>query len=227
MDAKADRTSPDRTRFAWLVRSNVLAMVMLGHLALLAILLRPPTPARPSSRGHLGEIRGAIEVRFVPVTQPSAITAAPSAAPMRRMPRSVHARVAPRAAIPIPQNATTSSAASTLPPFADGTPGYVPGGPGLGNAPAWPTSPAKRVPGGVVNGAPRFRMVDPRSQGVGVTLVRIIGGFSGAVDPHCVDVDTWGAMTEQERITHHVSGEDMTRIATEYGCRPPPPAVTR
>lgn len=84
-----------------------------------------------------------------------------------------------------------------------------------------------RLPGGIApRGAPRLRMVDPRSQGLAVAAIRLIGSFTGAVDAHCVDLDTWQGMTAEERLASHVSQGDMDRAAA-HGCRDPRPRFIR
>ncbi|RDJ00358.1 hypothetical protein DVT68_06035 [Dyella solisilvae] len=63
-------------------------------------------------------------------------------------------------------------------------------------------------------------MVDPRAQGI-AGVVRSIGSFTGAVDPHCVDLDVWRGMTPEERIERHVSTSDIEAIEKSYNCSPP------
>ena len=79
-----------------------------------------------------------------------------------------------------------------------------------------------RIPGdSFVSHATRFRMTDPRMQGLG-GVVRVIGGMLGAVDPNCLDLDAWHGMTPTERIAHHVpSDEKMQKIADKYHCIAP------
>ena len=79
-----------------------------------------------------------------------------------------------------------------------------------------------RIPGdSFVSHAPRFRMTDPRMQGLG-GVVRVIGSMLGAVDPNCLDLDAWHGMTPTERIAHHVpSDEKMQKIADKYHCIAP------
>ena len=81
-----------------------------------------------------------------------------------------------------------------------------------------------RIPGSrwIANDVPRFRMVDPKSQGI-AGAIRIVGGIFGAVNPHCVDVDVWRGMTPKERIEKHldISDEKIEAIADRYNCLPP------
>ena len=123
-------------------------------------------------------------------------------------------------------NATTSvpkAALTAAPTFTAGKvssgDGYIPGGGALRlGAEAYFGKQGVRVPGASpVSGAPRLRMVDPRMQGLG-GVVRFIGGLTGAVDRHCLDVDAWRGMTPEERIAHHVSSREMEDIADQYDC---------
>jgi hypothetical protein len=84
-----------------------------------------------------------------------------------------------------------------------------------------------RLPGAAyVKGAPRIRMVDPRSQGV-AGVIRLIGSVTGAVDKHCLELEAWEGMSTEERIEHHVSGADMARAGDGYGCRASPAPASR
>jgi len=75
-----------------------------------------------------------------------------------------------------------------------------------------------RVPGdSLVPHAPRFRMVDIRMQGLG-GVARAIGSMLGAKDPNCVNLNAWQGMTPAERIAHHVSSDEMQKIADKYHC---------
>lgn len=96
---------------------------------------------------------------------------------------------------------------------------YIPGGRGFTNGLHAPTTSATRLPGALVPHAPRFRMIDPRDQGLS-GIVRMIGKFTGAVDSHCLDAQAWQAMTPEERIAHYITERDIERTAEAYGCRP-------
>ena len=83
------------------------------------------------------------------------------------------------------------------------------------------TQPNIHLPGaGDFKGAPHFRMVDPKMQGL-AGVIHFIGGLAGAVDRHCLDLDAWQAMTPEERIENHVSEEDMDKIKESYDCKAP------
>lgn len=78
--------------------------------------------------------------------------------------------------------------------------------------------PNVRLPGGnAIPGAPHFEMVDPRSQGI-AGVIHFIGSLTGAVDPHCLDLDAWQAMTVKERVAHGVSFDDIQHIKDNYNC---------
>lgn len=101
------------------------------------------------------------------------------------------------------------------------TPDYVAGAGRLAG-PDWHASNT-RLPGSAepVHGAPRFAMADPRTQGL-AGAVRLIGRLvGGAVDPHCVDVETWRGMDTAERIAHHVTPDQIEQVAAANGCAPP------
>ena len=114
--------------------------------------------------------------------------------------------------------------AADHPPSGGFPPNYVAGGTWLTPAQAYGRHNV-RLPGGMSPpGAPRFRMVDPRSQGLAVKAIRLLGSLAGAVDPICVDLDVWEGITIEERIVHHVSPRDIERAAA-HGCTDPRPSV--
>lgn len=79
-------------------------------------------------------------------------------------------------------------------------------------------SPKIKLPFGEhVKGAPNFHMVDPHMQGL-AGVVHFIGGLTGAVDKHCLDLAAWQGMTAQERIENHVDGSAMEKIEQNYNC---------
>lgn len=82
-----------------------------------------------------------------------------------------------------------------------------------------------RLPGSdqTVRGAPVLPMIDPRMQGL-AGVVHFIGSLTGAVDPHCLDLEAWRGMTPEERGAHHVVTDhaQMDTIAARYNCKPPP-----
>lgn len=80
--------------------------------------------------------------------------------------------------------------------------------------------PRYRLPGGGhVAGAPRFHLVDPRTQGI-AGVIRALQKRFGVPDPHCIDVDSWRGMTREERFAHHVTEAEIERTAEQHGCMP-------
>ncbi|WP_440328213.1 hypothetical protein [Luteibacter sp.] len=175
-----------------------------------------------------------IEVRFIDVashraTVPAATKAMPEAGkPRPAMRRAVRpaATIPPVETVSPANNVSDSARAGVLQPEHDLPAGqsqatdYIPGGNGL-RGQDFTSARQIRLPGApTIKGAPRIRMVDPRTQGL-AGVVRIIGSITGAVDKHCVDLDTWEGMSVEERIEHHVTEADMARARDEHGCSDP------
>jgi hypothetical protein len=112
----------------------------------------------------------------------------------------------------------TGSAIKMATPMQPQDPAYVAGGRLLSGG-ASMDLPKTKLPGaGNVNGAPQFQMVDPKTQGFGVGVIRFIGAFTGAVDPHCVELEAWRGMTIEERIKRGVSEQDIEKVEQHYNC---------
>lgn len=206
-------------------RVTAVAVVLSLHVGWLMALLtpamvRPRHPARTRAA-----VSDALRVRWLP---PASATPPPAAA--RPVP-GAHAAAShrPVAGIRTAPPATGTASASpgepvvaTAPPDAAAT-DYIPGNGRLAG-PAWRGS-RPRLPGSgePVRGAPVIAMVDPRTQGA-AGLVRFIGSLTGAVDPHCVDVEAWRGMTARERIAHHVDPDTIADTAVRYRCGAPPPS---
>lgn len=204
----------------------MLAAVLLIHLGFLAFLLAPspgwrwPAPEAPSARPD------ALVVRLLP-TQIK-----PAGPPQPAMPRTAHAATPQHRAAPValPTTPTTQAAAPTsrVAPrsfdslIATAPPSFVAGG-GRLSGPDYGQQNV-RVPGSSqpVRGTPVFRMADPRMQGI-AGVIRMIGSWTGAVDPHCLKLDSERGMTIQQRIAQHVEVDDaqMAAIAARYGCPDP------
>lgn len=123
-------------------------------------------------------------------------------------------RISPHAPMPA---AAGSSVDLTLTPPAQG-PSYIQGGGSLTGGLDM-GKPKSRIPGaGSIPGAPRFQMIDPKTQGIGVGLVRAVGGITGAENPRCLDLDIWQGMTPEQRIENHISEEDIEKIQRENNC---------
>jgi hypothetical protein len=220
--ATKERLTPVRLHLRW-TRIATLSAVLLLHLGFLAFLLAPPPGWRWPSE-TTSPPPDALLVRLLPVrTEPAAQPALPRPArampPARRpAPVALPTRPTTRATPPIPQLAPRAidSLIATAPPD------FIAGG-GRLSGPDYRQQNV-RVPGSgaPIRGMPVFRMADPRMQGL-AGVIRVIGHITGAVDPHCLQVNTWNEMSPRERIAQHVDGDDaqMAAIAARYGCPDP------
>jgi|GEM_PF-2738369 len=217
--ATAERATPGRLglRLRW-TRIATLAAVLLIHLGFLAFLLAPSPGWRWPAQETSTEAPDALLVRMLPVrTEP--------VAPPQPVP---HAHRPPPVALPTLLTAQAAAPISPVMPraadslVATAPPDFVTGG-GRFTGPDYGQQNV-RVPGsGVpIRGMPTFRMADPRMQGL-AGVVRIIGRITGAVDPHCLQLERQQAMSVQERIDRHVDADDarMAAIAARYGCPDP------
>lgn len=224
--ATMERLTPVRLRLRW-TRVATLAAVLLLHLGFLAFLLAPPPGWRWPSETTSAPL-DALLVRLLPVRIEPAAPPRPAvprplraahAAPAARHPAPVALATRPATQTPVPPLAPRSvdSLIATSPP-----PDYIAGG-GRLSGPAYGQQNV-RVPGSDVpiRGMPVFRMADPRMQGL-AGVIRVIGHITGAVDPHCLQVNAWNGMSPQERIANHVDADDaqMAAIAARYGCSDP------
>jgi hypothetical protein len=218
----------------WQLRGASLGLAIALHIGLALWVASPRSPPHHTSPV---EPTDGLEVRFV-----AAIAAAKKRSDGGRARLEVNPKLDVRmrksavdrpalAAPPVPRTLLGTDAAPS-PPVAErqrdeqanvrfGGSDYVAGGAlfqAVGNA----GNGRVRLPGGSRQAnAPRFHMVDPRSQGI-AGAVRLIGSLTGAVDKHCVDLDAWRGMTPEEKIAHHVSEADMARARDSYGCDAPP-----
>lgn len=209
-------------RLRWSIMGIVTALHMLiANLFMPGTHLREP-PAGPSRTASALQV---VFIKLAPDTPSPAprATAAPATQPVAhpaapRHVRSTGTPLAPTGTPPAPTAAPVapSIAVGALPPTKPATPGYVPGG-GAFAPGAIRARPRVRLPGALLPGAPRFRMVDPEAQGV-AGFVRFLGSFTGAVDRHCLDLDAWRGMTPEERIAAHVSPADLEAIESRYRC---------
>jgi hypothetical protein len=210
-----------RARLRW-SRVATLAAVLLIHLGLLAFLLAPPRWHSPIPQALTASSR-ALLVRLLPA-RPK-----PLAASRPRPPRRVHA--APPTRRPSPVVLSTRPATPAVPPaaahaidslIATSPPGYVAGGGRLSGGDYGRQN--VRVPGSSepVRGMPVFRMADPRLQGL-AGVIRVVGSVTGAIDPHCLELDRAGGMTTRERIARHVDADtgQLAAAAARYGCPDP------
>lgn len=220
-----------QVRPGWAWRGTLIGTVTALHLGL-GMTILSMQPVQLMARDHAW--LDAIEVRFIDVASHRAtVPAATKAIPEAGKPRPAMRRaVRPAATIPpvetvTPANNVSDSTRASVPKAEQDLPAgrsqvsdYIPGGNGL-RGKDFTAARQIRLPGSpAIKGAPRIRMVDPRSQGL-AGVVRIIGSITGAVDKHCVDLDTWEGMSTEERIEHHVTEADMARARDEHGCSDP------
>lgn len=223
-----------RERRLSLGRSCVLALVFVAHAMLFGYLLLPATPmmwAAPQSES----IADALQVRFVPSIAKERARPAASASGGAKSPQFGMGKRRSKKVPALPESSAVQLQVATSPmrlatrsaslefaaPIPSG-PDYIPGGSAFRQSGAARFGRQNvRVPGdSFVFHAPRFRMVDARTQGV-EGVMRAIGSMFGAVDSHCLDVDAWQGMTPAERIEHHLSSDVMQKIADQYHCRAP------
>ncbi len=204
-------------------RVATLAAVLLIHLGFLAFLLAPPPGWRWPAANESPALQDTLRVRLLParIEPPRPIAPNPRrpahATPVAQRPPLVAlpTRTTPQAPLPAAPRSIDSLIATAPPDYVAG--GGRLSGPDYGRQNV-------RVPGSgaPVRGMPVFRMADPRMQGV-AGAIRFIGHLTGAVDPHCLQLDAWQGMSPQERIANHVDADDaqMAAIAARYGCRDP------
>ena len=221
----AERVTSVLRRLRW-TRVATLAAVLLIHLGFLAFLFAPWSGWRRRSAATASAAPDALLVRLLP-TQPRPIESPRPSPP--HLPRQARTLPLPRRAPPVAQSSRTTSQAAPQATvrsidslIATAPPSYVAGGGRLAGADYGRQN--VRVPGSSapIRGMPVFRMADPRMQGL-AGVVRFIGHLTGAVDPHCVELERQQAMTVRERIDRHVDTDDaqMAAIAARYGCSEP------
>ena len=223
--ASAERVTSVRRRLRW-TRIATLAAVLLIHLGFLAFLLAPSSGWRWPAQEERAAAPDALLVRLLPV-RIEPVTPPQPALP-RPVPSVSHAHRPPPVALPtLPTAQATAPLSPATPRAADSLiatppPAFITGG-GRFAGPDYGQQNV-RVPGSgaPIRGMPTFRMADPRMQGL-AGVVRIIGGLTGAVDPHCLQLERQQAMSVQERIGQHVDTDDarMAAIAARYGCPDP------
>jgi hypothetical protein len=216
-----------RQSYEWLSHACAIALVLMGHIGLLMVMLRPATPRYEKTAAVTPSKRDTVQVRFLHRTQvkPStsiaehrSITASHAALPVHRAKRFVEKSnnivTAPLSPSETPLVLTPAVSASNT-----GT--YVAGGNSfLQNLEASDHPFEDRVPGGYQPRAPRFKMTDPRYQGAAWVARFVQHYILHAVDSHCVDVNTWLGMSPEEQAKH-ASLSEIKQIAEEYGCLEP------
>lgn len=202
----------------WPLRPVIVACVILIHAGLLALLLRPWTmPRRDSSLSLTDNV---IQVRFIPLEPPAKVSPPAHAQhPSTRVPRprTTHQVKPAKQDVELPGAANQSVTSPVSVPTIDRVPSYVAGAESLsGNVPYGHQS--IRIPGtGAAPGAPHFRMIDPRDQGI-AGVIHFIGGLTGAIDPHCLDLEALLGMTPEERVAHHVGASEMELLEASNDC---------
>jgi hypothetical protein len=215
-----------RRSYEWLLRSCAMALVLIGHLGVLMIMLRPAAPSKDVLETVASNKRDAVQVRLL--RRASAKTSA--VIPERGV------ATASRPAMPTyraTRQGQTSHNVTPMPPSPDQTPlvltpavsspsgTYVDGGASFQqNLRAAEQPSIEKVPGGYQPRAPRFAMRDPRYQGVAGVVRLVQRLILHAENPHCVDLNTWAGMSPAEQA-QHASLSEIEAIAEKYGCLEP------
>ncbi|HEX7338418.1 MAG TPA: hypothetical protein VF271_00620 [Rhodanobacteraceae bacterium] len=225
-EVRLSRTRPEQGRTPFDVRRSLACAVVLGLHAALWLAWSLPPATRPrvlhTPRRHVAKM---VAVDLIP--PPTTPTPLPVVRSFKRA-KTRHARRNVRHAHrditkAVAKPAVAASAPMPRRPLRLNLPK------GFAAAPAWhtgrtlqaPHHAAPRVPGhDPVYGMPVFTMADPRYSGI-AGGIRILQGLLGAADPHCVDVDTWRAMTPAQLHQHHQTRYTVEAIAHQHGCRPP------
>lgn len=214
-----------RRSYAWLLRACVIAWVLIGHIGLLIFLLRPAMPLDDELATVVRNERDAVQVRLIrrvsikPTTSTPERRVATLNHPALPAYRATHfAQTFHQVSPPQPPSEPVPLVL-TLPASSAST--YVAGGAGFQqNLQAADHPSTMRVPGSYQPRAPRFAMKDPRYRGV-AGFVRFVQRFAlHAVDPHCVNINTWAGMSPAEQARHASLGE-MQEMAEKYGCLEP------
>lgn len=209
----------------WLLRPVIVASVILIHAGILALLLRPWTMHQQDRLLWLTD--NVIQVRFIPLKLPAKVS---PPVPAQHQPASVPPPRTTHQVKPATQDVELPGAAnqSVTPPVSvsviDTMPSYVAGGGSISGNASY-VRQNTRIPGAAAApGAPHFRMIDPRAQGL-AGVIHFIGGLTGAIDPHCLDLEAWRGMTPEERVAHHVGAREMELLEATYECPLPPSGV--
>jgi hypothetical protein len=214
-----------RRSYEWLLRAFAMALVLIAHLSLLMIMLRPAARMDEESTNALPDDHDAVRVRLI--RRVSSAASIPS--PEHRIVAISHAALPARRATrpmqisnqPSPLQPPDESAPLVLTPPASSSSTYVAGGSSFQQRLGAADHPYEtKVPGDYQPRAPRFAMKDPRNQGAAGVVRFIRHYFPQMVDSHCVDVNTWAGMSPAEQAKHATLSE-MKAIAEEHGCTEP------
>jgi hypothetical protein len=223
--------SARRARVWWRIdprRTTAIAVVLSIHAAVLIMVSRPAQPAAQDTIERPAGAANVLQVRLIdvaPSSPPPAQVMAPSQsgfeARQTHKPRLHHVAKKP---IVMAHPGASASSPSTPGKLSLKLPGRRKTTKDWSVGRSWgaPRRAKPRLPGaGKVYGAPTLHTVDPRSQGVGGVARWITGHLKGAVNPHCVDVDTWRSMSPAELGRRHISPKQVEETARYYGCVPP------
>src|ERR1700761_8771128 len=127
MRSALGRDSAERPTVFSTRRCAALALAISGPLALFAVLLRPPAPARLERLGLATDPHEAISARLIP-RERSHLTYSGRqvSAPVRAAPTTPRPRPAPKQPVTQPSPMTTEAPTPALQP--SGPSGYIPGG---------------------------------------------------------------------------------------------------
>ena len=201
-----------------ILRALPLAATLAVHL-LAVIALTRPQPPRSSRRLAPDDARQALQVRLVHrAVRASAATPPPRRRAMRTARAEPQHTTQTAPASPPPQPAHPAPLNLALPQGWSTPSDDIAGGRGFADAVRAQLPHPARLPGQAsIPHAPVFRMVDPRSQGV-AGVVRLIGSFTGAVDPRCIQLAKWQGMSLAERSANQVSNAMMEAIERHHHC---------
>lgn len=230
MSSMGNRARRQRQSYEGLLRAGVLALITLGHLALLMFMLRPASPRDARLNTDAPNDRDVVRIRFIarntvtpstavvtPIRQVVAIVPTPAPRDRRHVETARTPVAASRSSITPSPPVNQAPIVATTPSDAGS---YVAGGANFQRNLQGAEQPfAAKVPGGYVPRAPTLQMVDPRDQGA-AGIARVVQSWLGAVDPHCVDADAYAGMTTTEQIAHHVTPDDIAHLREQYECVP-------
>lgn len=159
-----------------------------------------PEPARQASRKAARPAKQARSTELVSQPQPQP-TPFPAANPLGT------------AHTPNPTNTTPQPFPGTNPTIADG--GFQQR---LDDAQRAGTTHG--VPGSDIRRAPAIQLINPMEQGVGAVM-RSTQRLFGIPDRHCIDVEVWRSLSQDERNARHVSPSEIKAMDEKYSCNKP------
>lgn len=215
------------------IRRIVATSFAIGfHLALVIALLRPVAP-------YVGipdhdDYQAALKLRFVFLSRLASTT--PPSPPARSVAirqASAKERLPPQA-MPIAPVAIRKHEAgvisASIPPDASspslieqhraGLPATGDGGFKNRMSDAQQLQRVRGVPGSDRSIAPGLELADPMEQGIG-SVMRNTKRLFGVTDRHCIDVDVWRHMSEDELIQRHITSADVEKASAKYSCDRP------